>query len=91
MEKVITLLRTVIEQEIRVQMQLQDVQLAESFFASADYSELLAKMSTELRVTIRNALASLRSEFERSSETLISEVAREIKATIRAVGKYQMN
>merc|ERR1712117_874106 len=69
--------------------QLQDVQLAESFFASADYSALLAKMSTELRVTIRNALASLRSEFERSSETLISEVAREIKATIRAVARSE--
>ena len=91
MEKVITLLRTVIEQEIRVQMQLQDIQLADSFFASADYSALLAKMSTELRVTIRNALASLRFEFERSSEALISEVAREVEATIRAVGKYQMN
>merc|ERR1712027_144892 len=69
--------------------QLQDVQLSESFFASADYSELLAKMSTELRVTIRNALASLRTEFERSSETLISEVAREVEATIRAVARSE--
>merc|ERR1712117_675254 len=64
---------------------------AESFFASADYSALLAKMSTELRVTIRNELASLRSESERSSETLISEVAREIEATIRAVARSEAN
>ena len=80
-----------IEQEIRVQMQLQDIQLSESFFASADYSALLAEMDSELRGMIRDAQASLRSQYEESSEILISEVAREVETTIRIVGKYQIN
>ena len=79
-----------IEQEIRVQVQLQDIQLSDSFFTSADYSALLAKMSTELRGIIRDALASLRSEYERSSEILVSEVAREAETRIRAVGESKI-
>ena len=86
-EIVVDLLRTVIEREIRVEIQQRDIRISGTFFASDDYSTLVADMSTRLERLIRAQLSTLRAEYQQMSETLIRQVVQEVKTTIRTVGK----
>jgi len=89
-EIVVDLLRTVIEQEIRVEIQQRDIRVSGTFFASDNYSTLVSDMSTRLEQVIRAQLGSLRSEYQQRYEALIHQVVREVKTTIGSVAQSEV-